>query len=69
MIRKIKEWFYDRFLPLWAKETLLADLAHVRRENEKLLLQLAEKDAYIAGIQAGMKYQRRIVINTAEVKK
>lgn len=69
MIRKIKQWFYDRFLPLWAKETLLADLRKLRAENEKLLVQLAEKEAYIEGLWAGMKSQRRIIINTAEGKK
>jgi len=69
MIRKIKQWFYDRFLPLWAKETLLAELVRVKRENEKLLFQLAEKEAHIEGLLVGMKHQRRIIINTAEVKK
>lgn len=69
MIRKIKNWFYDRFLPLWAKETLLADIRKLREENEKILLKLAERDAYIEGLRAGMKSQRRIIINTTEDKK
>ncbi len=70
MIRKIKQWFYNHFLPMWAKETLLADYRHVCEENERLLQKLAEKDAYIDGLQVGMKALRRIVINTTgEVKK
>ena len=70
MIKRIKQWLYERFLPMWAKETLLADYRRLTKENEALLLQLAEKDAYIDGLQTGMKAIRRIVINTGEgVKK
>lgn len=70
MIKRLRKWLYDRFLPMWAKETLLADYRHVCSENERLLMKLAEKDAYIEGLQAGIKAQRRIVINTTgEVKK
>lgn len=70
MIKKIKQWFYDRFLPMWAKETVLADCKKLHEENSQLLRKLAEKDAYIDGLHAGMKAQRRIIINnTGEVKK
>ena len=69
MMKKIKQWFYQRFLPMWAKETLLRDLHRLQEENEKLLFQLAEKESYIEGLRAGMKAQRRIVINAVEGKK
>ena len=70
MIKRVKQWFFERFLPLWAKEALLADYRKLQAENETLLFKLAEKDAYIEGLQAGMKAMRRIVINTGEgVKK
>ena len=70
MIKRIKQWLFERFLPMWAKETLLADYRRLAKENETLLLQLAEKDAYIDGLQTGMKAMRRIVVNTGEgVKK
>jgi hypothetical protein len=69
MIKKIKNWFFDRFLPMWAKEMVLADNRKLQAENERLLLLLAEKDAYIEGLQAGMRSVRKLVINTGEVKK
>lgn len=70
LIKRIKSWFYDRFLPMWAKETILVDCRQLRKKNEQLLQELAKKDAYIDGLQAGMKAQRRIIINnTGEVKK
>lgn len=68
-MKKIKNWFYSRFLPMWAKESVFADYKKLQAENERLLVQLAEKEAYIEGLHAGMKHQRRIVINTGEVKK
>lgn len=69
MIKKIKQWILEHFLPVWAKETVLADYQRLQEEHKKLLHQLAEKDAYIAGLQAGIKTARRIVINTGEVRK
>ena len=70
MMKRIKQWFYDRFLPMWAKETILADYRKLQAENKRLTQEIAEKDAFIDGLQVGMKAQRRIVINTTgEVKK
>lgn len=69
MIKKIKNWLFTRFLPMWAKETIFADYKKLQAENEMLLVQLAEKQAYIEGLQTGIKSMRRIVINTGEVKK
>lgn len=68
-MKKIKAWLYGRFLPMWAKETVLRENRQLKEENERLLFQLAEKDAYIDGLQAGMRSIRKIVINTGEVKK
>lgn len=69
MIKKIKNWLYNRFLPVWVKETVLQDNKRLQAENERLLVLLAKKEAYIEGLHTGMKSQRRIVINTGEVKK
>lgn len=68
-MKKIKNWFFNRFLPMWAKESVLKDLRKTQDENEVLRQKIAELEAYIQGIHAGMKNQRRIVINTGEVKK
>ena len=68
-MRKLKNWLINRFLPMWAKETVLKDLKSTKDENEVLRQKIAELEAYIQGIHAGMKNQRRIVINTGEVKK
>ena len=69
MIKKIKQWLIHRFLPAWAKETLLKENEKLRRENDALKAKLREQDIYIDGLVTGIKYQRRIVINTGEVIK
>lgn len=69
LMKKIKAWFLDHFLPMWAKETVLADNRKLQLQVAELREQLDQKEAYIAGLMAGMKSQRRIVINTAEEKK
>lgn len=66
MMKKFKKWLYGRFLPLWAKETLLKENRELQEENERLLFQLAEKDAYINGLHAGVRSLRKIVINNQE---
>ena len=64
-MRRLKNWLYSRFLPMWMKESLLADYRSVLRKNEELRKELAIKNAYIAGLETGIKSVRRIVINNS----
>ena len=54
---------------MWAKETVLADNRRLLEEVKDLRQQLERKDAYIAGLEVGIRAQRRIIINTGEGKK
>ena len=65
----MKKWLLERFLPMWAKETVLKDNCRLQKEVEDLRQQLAERNAYISGLEDGIRTQRRIIINTGEVKK
>lgn len=69
MIKRIKQWLINRFLPAWAKETLLREYEKLLRENLALKAKINEQDAYIDGLEAGIRNQRRIIINTGEVTK
>lgn len=68
-MRRLKNWLYNHFLPMWAKETVLVDNRRLLEEVKDLRQQLERKDAYIAGLEAGIRAQRRIIINTGEGKK
>lgn len=63
MIKKIKQWLFDRFLPMWAKETLLKENRALCREVEALKQKLEIQGAYLAGMENGVRALRRIVIN------
>lgn len=69
MIHKIKHWFFNRFLPVYLKDLLLDENEKLRKRIADLERQLADRNAYIDGLQDGIKSQRRIVINAGEVKK
>ena len=65
MIKKIRNWLFDRFLPMWAKETVLADNRTLKRKVDELEQKNRELQAYIDGLQAGIRGMRRIVINNS----
>lgn len=66
LFHKFRVWLADRFLPTWAREELLGEIARLTDEAQRMREQLRERDAYINGLEAGIRAQRRIVINTGK---
>lgn len=58
----MKNWLQNNFLPMWAKETMLRDNHRLERENEKLQQKVLELEAYITGLQTGLRAVKRISI-------
>ena len=58
----MKKWLIERFLPMWAKETVLADNRLLLAENEKLKNKNRQLQAYVQGMQAGLRAGKRISI-------
>lgn len=54
----MKKWLINRFLPMWAKETVLRDNRLLREENEILWQKNRELERYIQGIRLGMRHAR-----------
>lgn len=54
----MKKWLLERFLPMWAKETLLRENRELKTENQALSQKLREKDAYIKGMHKGLRQSR-----------
>lgn len=69
MMKRVKQWLITRFLPVWAKETLLKEYDKLLRENAALKAKIKEQEAYIDGLQVGIRNQRRIIINNGEASK
>ena len=56
----MKKWLYERFLPMWAKKTLLNDLQALEVENRRLQEKNREQDAYIRGIHRALRAKEKI---------
>ena len=68
-MKKIKHWLIERILPIWARAELEKENARLQAQVADLRTQLRQKDAYIEGLSDGIRSQRRIIINTTEVRK
>ena len=67
-MKKFKKWLFDTLLPAYAKDTLLREAEKLAAENAELRHQIAERDAYIDGLERGIRNQRRIIINNGGQK-
>lgn len=56
----MKKWLQNNFLPMWAKETLLAEKRQLEQENLKQQQKINELKAYIQGMQSGLRAFKRI---------
>jgi hypothetical protein len=55
----LKTWLTERFLPLWAKETVLRDNKNLKAENIALRQKIRELENYIQGIHLGLRGRRK----------
>lgn len=51
----MKKWLMEHFLPMWAKRTVFADCRRLVRENRQLDDRIRELEAYIRGLERGMR--------------
>lgn len=58
----MKKWLTDHFLPMWAKETVLAENRRLKAENQSLRQKIQELEAYAQGLQVGIRSLKRISI-------
>lgn len=58
----MRKWLQNNFLPMWAKETLLVENRRLERENRALQQKNKELEAYIQGVQNGLRAGKRISI-------
>ena len=56
----MKKWLQNNFLPMWAKETLLAEKRQLERENLEKQQKINELKAYIQGMQSGLRAFKRV---------
>ena len=50
----MKKWLMERVLPVWAKQTLLAENRTLRGENDRLHCRVQVLESYIRGLHRGL---------------
>lgn len=58
-MRKFKLWLFQRFLPVWAKETVYKDNEELRKRNAELKAEISRMKAYIGGMEYVLRCLRR----------
>lgn len=61
--RWLRRWLTERFLPMWAKETLLAENERLRSELERQRAECDRLRRYADGLEAGLRAVRGIRIS------
>ena len=56
----MKKWLIEKFLPMWAKESVLRDNRAMRRQIRELEKQLDIQRSYIRGLESGLKAAKKI---------
>lgn len=51
----MKNWLVNKFLPMWAKETVLRENRLLRQENQALQQEVERLDAYAQGLRTGLR--------------
>lgn len=60
-MKQLKRWLWERFLPLWCREDLLAENEAQRCRIDRLQAENDRLRAYIAGLEYAAR--RRVTIN------
>ena len=58
-MNRLRKWLFERYFPAAAKETI----AMMEREIRARDSEIKRLNAYIDGLETGMRFQRRVVIN------
>lgn len=62
-MKRLKGWLCRRFLPEWARESLVEENKRLQGQVAEARAEIAKLNAYLDGLEAGLRSQRRIVIN------
>ena len=54
----MKNYLVNKFLPMWAKETVLRENRQLWRENDALRQKISEMECYIRGLHRGLRGRR-----------
>lgn len=62
MLEKVKQWFYHKFLPEYARQKLLEENERLRRELAQREQRIRDLENYLDGVRSTQRAMRRISI-------
>ena len=68
-MKRLKQWLYQRFLPAWCRDDLTQTNARLLAANAEQQREIERLNAYIAGLETALRYQRRISVRNEVGKK
>ena len=63
-MKKFRKWLFERYFPAAAKETI----SMLEREIRARDAEIKRLNSYIDGLETGMRFQRRVIINNTNGK-
>lgn len=66
-MRRFRNWLMLKFLPAWAKESVYKENSELRKKLDALQRRIEHLNAYIDGLETGIRAQRRVIVKN-EVK-
>ncbi|MBQ3045144.1 MAG: hypothetical protein IJD49_04245 [Clostridia bacterium] len=64
---KIKQWFFNKYLPAYCKEELIEENNKLRMQVQELKAEKKELESYISGMQRGLRAVKKIqIVNRGE---
>jgi len=61
-MRRFKDWLFECFLPAWTKASVYEENKVLRERLERQSQEIRELNAYIDGLEAGLRSVRRQVV-------
>lgn len=68
-MKKFRKWLIDRFLPRWAYESLLEELAAANKKQEELRQTVERQQCYISGLEYALRHMTPTVVVESHEKK
>lgn len=68
-MKKFRKWLIDRFLPRWAYESLLEELAAANKKQEELRQTVERQQCYISGLEYALRHMTPTVVVESHEKR
>lgn len=62
-MKRFKRWLIESFLPVYLKKELMQENEKLREQIQNQQIHIRELNAYIEGLELGLRSRQRITVN------